>query len=158
MVLILLAVGVPFLLLGVGRLAAQKSSQHPADPWTAAQIVQPADLVAELGNAKSANRPVVACVGFRTLYEGAHVPGAVFHGAASTATGLEDLKKWAQGLPRSANLVIYCGCCPLAHCPNIRPAFEALRDMGFSHLRVLFLPNDFATDWVAKGYPTERGR
>jgi hypothetical protein len=60
-------------------------------------------------------------------------------------------------VPRSANLVIYCGCCPFDHCPNIRPAYKALHEMGFVHVRVLVLPTSFAADWVEKGYPVEKG-
>ena len=131
------------------------SPQSQVDPWTPAQLVQPQDLVKELAGPR---KPIVVCVGFHALFEGAHVPGAVFHGSASNSDGLDDLKKWAQSLPRSANLVVYCGCCPMAHCPNIRPGFEALRDMGFTRLRVLQLPDDFATDWVARGYPVEKGK
>ena len=67
------------------------------------------------------------------------------------------MKKWAGTLPRKTNLVVYCGCCPFSRCPNIRPAFTALRDMGFTRLRVLILPKDFAADWVAKGYPVQKG-
>jgi hypothetical protein len=114
-------------------------------------------LIKELGESKGTAKPVVVCVGFRPLYMGAHVPGAVFHGPAQSGQGLADLKKWAQSVSHSANLVVYCGCCPLEHCPNIRPAFNALRDMGFANLRVLLLPHDFATDWVEKGYPVEKG-
>lgn len=127
-----------------------------ADPWTPTQTVQPADLAKELSVATADAKPTVVCVGFHTLYEGAHIPGASFHGAGSTAQGLDNLKDWAKPLPRSANIVLYCGCCPLVHCPNIRPAFEALHDMGFTHLRVLILPTDFNTDWIAKGYPVEK--
>ena len=132
-------------------------------PWSASQTIEAPDLVKELGllksqpgESKSAAKPIVVCVGFRPLYMGAHVPGAVFHGAAQSEQGLADLKRWAQGLPRNTNLVIYCGCCPLDHCPNLRPAFTALRDLGFANLRVLVLPHDFASDWVEKGYPVEK--
>jgi hypothetical protein len=128
-----------------------------SEAWSDSQTVHPSDLVKELGESKGAAKPVVVCVGFRPLYMGAHVPGAVFHGAAQSEQGLADLKKWAQALPRTTNLVIYCGCCPLDHCPNVRPAFSALHDMGFTNLRVLILPHDFATDWVEKGYPVEKG-
>jgi len=135
-----------------------------SDPWSASQTIEAPDLVKELGllkgqpgKSKSAAKPIVVCVGFRPLYMGAHVPGAVFHGAAQSEQGLADLKRWAQGLPRNTNLVIYCGCCPLDHCPNLRPAFTALRDLGFANLRVLLLPHDFASDWVEKGYPVEKG-
>jgi thiosulfate/3-mercaptopyruvate sulfurtransferase len=133
------------------------SSPVSSDPWSASQTIQPADLLKELNESKGAAKPLVACVGFRPLYMGAHVPGSVFHGAAQSEAGLADLKRWAQGLPRKSSLVIYCGCCPLDHCPNVRPAFNALRDMGFANLRVLLLTHDFATDWVEKGYPVEKG-
>ena len=128
------------------------------DPWTEAQTVKPADLVKEMADAKGAQKPVVVCSGFRFLYDGGHVPGAVFHGPASKPEGLDDLRKWAQGIPRSSNVVVYCGCCPLEKCPNIRPAFETLRSMGFQHLRVLVLPNNFAKDWVSQGYAAEKGK
>lgn len=128
----------------------------PSDPWAGSQLVQPADFARELAGKKTPP-PTIVYVGVRTLYQGAHIPGALFHGASSSEQGRAELKKWAAELPRSTNLVIYCGCCPFDHCPNIRPAFIALRDMGFTHLRVLALPADFATDWIAKGYPIEKG-
>lgn len=56
--------------------------------------MKPADLAKELSDAQSANKPVVVCSGVRVLYEGAHVPGAVYHGPAVKPEGLEDLRKW----------------------------------------------------------------
>jgi len=131
--------------------------KKPSDPWSVSQSLQAADLAGELTQ-KKGTPPAIVYVGFRTLFAGGHVPGASFHGAASTEQGLSEMKKWAEGLPRSTNLVIYCGCCPFEKCPNIRPAFTALRDMGFNNLRVLVLPTNFATDWVGKGYPMEKER
>lgn len=139
------------------RFGGKSAAVGSAEPWTDAQTVQPAELVKELA-AKGKNRPVVVCAGFSTLYQGAHVPGAVFHGPASQPEGLAGLKKWAEGITRSSNVVVYCGCCPFAKCPNIRPAFEALQAMGFQHLRVLILPNNFYKDWYSKGYPVEKGK
>jgi hypothetical protein len=127
------------------------------DPWSKAQVLQPADFAGELGNAKGESAPTIVYVGFRTLFEGGHVSGASFHGTASTEKGLVELKKWIATLPRTTSLVIYCGCCPFDHCPNIRPAYTALQDMGFTHVRVLVLPTSFAVDWVEKGYPMQRG-
>ena len=127
------------------------------DPWSAADVVEAAKLADQLAHANGKGRPTILYVGFRTLFEGGHIAGASFHGTASTAQGLADLKKWADTLPRDTNLVIYCGCCPFDHCPNIRPAFVALHGMGFTHLRVLVLPTNFASDWVDKSYPVEKG-
>src|SRR5690242_17169606 len=127
--------------------AIRGDEKRTIDPWSVGQIVQPAELAREL-NGKSGTQPTVVYVGFRTLFAGGHIPGATFHGSASTDQGLSELKKWAEELPRTANLVIYCGCCPLEKCPNIRPAFTALDTMGFKRLRVLVFPTSFATDWA----------
>jgi thiosulfate/3-mercaptopyruvate sulfurtransferase len=143
--------------------ATSQSSERPAistapagaEAWTPAQTVEPTDLERELGGA-SATRPTVVCVGFESLYRGGHVPGASFHGPASSPEGLADLTRWAQGVSRSTNVVLYCGCCPFAECPNVRPAFTALHNMGFTHVRVLNLPTNFATNWAGSGHPIER--
>src|SRR5467141_1697460 len=127
-----------------------------SDPWTSSQTVRPADLAGELAE-KNGTPPAIVYVGFHTLFAGGHISGASFHGTASSEPGLVEMTKWADGLPRSTNLVIYCGCCPFEKCPNIRPAFTTLRDMGLNNLRVLVLPTNFATDWVGKGYPMEKG-
>jgi len=118
-------------------------------------MVQPAQLVAELQG--GAPHPTVIYVGFKTLYTGAHIPGAVYRGPGSTEQGLSELKKFAATLPKGADVVLYCGCCPLEKCPNLRPAFRALKEMGISRLRVLILPNNFNADWVEKGYPIHKG-
>jgi len=136
----------------------QAKSSQSSDPWTAAQTVAPAVFAKELADSPPSPRPTIVCVGFRTLYEGAHIPGASFHGPAWNQEGLADLKNWAEPLPRSANIVVYCGCCPLSHCPNLRPGFAALREMGFTHLRVLLIPKDLASDWIQPGYPIARGK
>ena len=138
-------------------LQADKPAQS-SEPWSTAQIIAPSAFAKELADTPPSRRPIIVCVGFHTLYEGAHIPGASFHGPAWNADGLADLKKWAQSLPKSANIVVYCGCCPLTHCPNLRPGFAALREMGFTHLRVLLIPNNLASDWIQPGYPVARGK
>lgn len=126
-----------------------------SNPWTDAQTVQPADLNKELANAKTA--PTVLFVGFGRLFSAGHIKGAQFHGSGGSPDGLEQIKKWAATLPKSTNLVIYCGCCPMDRCPNVRPAFTALHQMGFTKVRVLILPYDFARDWANAGYPFDSG-
>ena len=128
----------------------------PSDPWSSAQTVQPAALAKEITDPDIAKRPVVVCVAPHVLYAGGHIPGALFHGPGMNAQGLDDLKKWAQDVPRSANIVLYCGCCPLDRCPNLRPAFSALQAMGFTRLRALLIPTNLYTDWVTPGFPIEK--
>ena len=146
---------------GASRAAGSPARwQQPPAPGAAqeipaSQIVQPEDLAKQIAGK---DKPIVVCVAPKFLYDGAHVPGALFHGAASTEKGLADLKQWAAGVAKDANIVLYCGCCPITRCPNVRPALAALDEMGFTHVRVLWLPEDFHTDWIQKGYPTEKSQ
>jgi thiosulfate/3-mercaptopyruvate sulfurtransferase len=129
--------------------------QEVSDPWPTASLLEPAAFAKELQSGES---PTILCVAFPQLYNEKHIVHAVFAGPGSKPEGLEALKKAAEPLARDADLVIYCGCCPLAKkCPNIRPAYRTLKEMGFTHIRVLNLPTNMQSDWVAKDYPTEAG-
>jgi thiosulfate/3-mercaptopyruvate sulfurtransferase len=136
--------------------AIRADEKQPADPWTPGQTVQAAEFAHELAE-KNGTPPTIVYVGFHTLFAGGHIPGATFHGSASNEQGLAELKKWADTLSRTTNLVIYCGCCPFEKCPNIRPAFAALSGMGFKKVRVLILPTSFVKDWAEKDYPIQKG-
>ena len=126
------------------------------DPWQRAALIHPEQLAAEMkGNG---HVPAVIFVGFPVLYRAVHIKSAVMAGPASSAEGLTTLEKAAAGIPKDRDLVIYCGCCPFAKCPNVRPAYKALREMGFTHVRVLELDTNLHTDWVERGYPVSRGR
>jgi hypothetical protein len=133
-----------------------KARGTQTDPWTIAQTVDPATLAKELRGPVH-GRPTVVSVSPHALYLGGHIPGAIYQGPGMSPQAIAGLKRWAEHLPRSTNLVVYCGCCPLVHCPNLRPAFRALQSMGFTHLRALILPTNFYTDWYSKGYPTAKG-
>jgi rhodanese-related sulfurtransferase len=91
------------------------------------------------------------------MYQMGHIPGSQYVGAASNAEGLEGLKKLVTKLARNQMIVIYCGCCPWDDCPNIRPAYQALKEMGFTNFKVLDIPNRMGDDWTAKGYPIVKG-
>jgi hypothetical protein len=94
-------------------------------------------------------------VAFPVLYRQRHIIHAEYAGPANSAEGIELLKKAAAKLQKNEEIVIYCGCCPMADCPNIRPAYSTLAELGFTHVKVLDLATNFHTDWVAKGYPVE---
>jgi len=130
-------------------------SQEASDPWPPTSLLEPAALANELQSGKS---PKVICVAFPPLYKSKHIVHAVFAGPTSKPEGIEALKNLAEPLPRDADLVIYCGCCPMAtKCPNIRPAYRTLKEMGFTHIRVLHLPTNMHDDWYSKDYPSEAG-
>jgi thiosulfate/3-mercaptopyruvate sulfurtransferase len=142
----------PTLLLALSAL----SGQTAPDPWTAADLIQPAQLAARL-QSQTAAKPPVFYVGFGVLYRGKHIPGAEFAGPGNKQEGLQALREAALKHRRTEEIVLYCGCCPWDHCPNLRPAFQMLHDLGFKRVRVLALPIGFSKDWVEKGYPFESG-
>jgi hypothetical protein len=86
------------------------------------------------------------------LYRQKHIPRAILAGPASKAEGIANLHTAVARVPKSDAIVIYCGCCPMKDCPNIRPAYRTLRELGFKNVRVLDLPTNFHADWVLKGY------
>jgi len=115
--------------------------------------VTAAELVKELAGPQ---KPTVICTAPPFLYRMAHIPGAVLHGPAADPAVLDRLTTWAKTLPKTTSLVIYCGCCPMRDCPNVRPAYAALKNLGFEKVRVLILPDSFRADWIERGYPMER--
>ena len=116
------------------------------------------DDLAKLLRAPAAQRPMTIHVGFYMLYAQAHIPGSEYVGPASQPDELAKLRKRMESLPRSKFIVLYCGCCPWNHCPTLRPACEALHGMGFTKVKVLYVPNNFGQDWVNKGFPVENGQ
>jgi hypothetical protein len=116
-------------------------------------VIQPKDLDARLRVPGA--KPAIVYVGFGAPYRAGHIPGAVFAGAASQPEGLEALKAAVNRLPRDREIVVYCGCCPWDACPNIRPALTLLRDMGFTQVKALMIPANFAADWVEHGFAIE---
>lgn len=120
------------------------------DPWTTNDLLQPKDVAAHLKG------PLILHVGFPVLYRAAHIAGTEYAGPGSKAEGIELLKKTVAKEPRDREIILYCGCCPWEKCPNIRPAFAALHDMGFTRVKVMVVPENLKTDWIDKGYPTDK--
>jgi len=153
--IVFVAAATALLLRGAPGHFGTQQAAPPANPEIPpSDTIQPDELVKEIAGK---DKPIIVCVAPRFLYEGAHIPGALFRGPGSTTEGLADLRHWAQGTARDRAIVLYCGCCPMGRCPNVRPALAGLREMGFTHVKVLWLPKDFHTDWIEKGYPVEKG-
>lgn len=135
-------------------LAASAFLAGSDDPWPPADLIQPGMLAQQL---KSGPNPAVFSVAFPVLYKQKHLPHAINAGPGSKPEGLEALKKAVAGLPKNAEIVLYCGCCPMVKCPNIRPAYTALKSLGYTKVRVLDIPTNMHEDWYSKGYPSEPG-
>jgi thiosulfate/3-mercaptopyruvate sulfurtransferase len=138
-------------------LARAASTVQLAPEWKDARQISVPELAKRIAGPE-AQRPIVLHVGYRVLYEGAHIPGAIFAGPAASATGLALLRAEAEKIPRDKEVVIYCGCCPWEKCPNVHPAYDELRKMRFANLVVLLLPQNLNHDWIVPGYPIQRGK
>jgi hypothetical protein len=126
--------------------------QETSDPWAPGKLLQPAALAQTVQAGKA---PIILSVAFPVLYRGRHIAHAINAGPTSKPEGIEALKAAVAGLAKDADIVIYCGCCPMVKCPNIRPAYRTLKELGFTHVRVLSLPTNLHADWVSKDYPSE---
>ncbi len=135
-------------------LNQKNTSTKPTDPWTLNQVITTVELSKELSTSKS-DKPVILHIGFDFLYNQEHIPGAKYVGPASKENGIKSIKNEVKNLKKDQGIVIYCGCCPWGHCPNIRPAFKTLKELGFTNVKALYMPDSFVKDWKDKGYATE---
>ena len=145
-------------LLHPGNAGAESKSSPPAviatDPWNAAQIIHPGEL-AKLLSGPAAGAPLLLHVGFKPLYRAGAIPGSRYVGPGQRPDGIASLKRAVKSLPKDRGIVLYCGCCPWDHCPNMRPAFKTMHELGFTNVRALYVTKNLDTDWVDKGFPIE---
>jgi hypothetical protein len=134
----------------LGVLHLSGADRAVADPWSPAELMRPAELAKRLTNGDPRLRLI--CVTFPVLYRQKHIARAVLAGPGSKPDGLTALHSALTDLNKFA-VVLYCGCCPMPQCPNIRPAFIAAKERGLGNVHVLNLPTNLHTDWVLKGYP-----
>ena len=123
---------------------SQQTAQYP---WKPNQLMAPADLAAII-TSNSETKPVIFSIG-----PSAYIKGSIDIGNTKEKANLDKLKEQVNKLPKNTDIVIYCGCCPFEHCPNIRPAFELLGKMKFTNYKLLNLEHNIKIDWLNKGYP-----
>ena len=142
-----LKIAVYCLILFVIVSCKDSSAQNPEN-WTSKDLTAPAALAATLKANKDV--PIMFSIG-----PGAIIPNSIDIGMVKEERNLEKFKEQISKLPKSANILIYCGCCPYEHCPDVRPAIALLKNMNYTNFHLLDLPNNIKTDWIAKGYPTK---
>lgn len=127
-------------------LGCQQSNAQKPENWTADQLMEPAVLAAAITANKDV--PIIYNVG-----PGAIIPHSIDMGMGNDDNNIKRFKEAISKLPKTANIVVYCGCCPFEKCPNVRPAIAALQEMKFTNYHLLNLPHNIKTDWISKGYP-----
>ena len=126
--------------------ALSTQAQKPIN-WTEKQLMEPAALATVLK--ENSKLPLIVSVG-----PGALIPNSVDIGPGSDEENIAAFGKLLSGKKKEDKIVVYCGCCPFAQCPNVRPAIQALKDGGFTNYYLLNIPKNLKTDWIDKGYPT----
>jgi len=125
----------------------QFTTQRQSEPWTQQQLLPPAELAKVLNDPK-APQPIVFSIGMEAI-----IRGSIDIGPVMMNQSLNLLKQKLSSLPKNAQIVVYCGCCPFASCPNVRPAMELLKNMQFTNYKLLNLPQNIKVDWIDKNYP-----
>lgn len=133
--------------LGCSRVTATPDAKM-------APLLAPADLAARLSDIK-AGKIAVLHIGPRLLFQRERIPGSRWVGETGTSDGLAAFEAAVKAIPADVEIVAYCGCCPVANCPNVFPARQALG--ARPRATVLDLPSNFRTDWAKKGYAIEQG-
>jgi thiosulfate/3-mercaptopyruvate sulfurtransferase len=133
-------------LLIMSVVTAKYSNGQNPENWTSKQLIQPAELAGMINNKQ--DLPVIFSVG-----PAAPIPASINIGMGKEKENLDKLKKELSSLPLDKSVVVYCGCCPFEHCPNVRPAIDVLKEMKFTNYRLLNLFHNIKTDWMEKGYP-----
>lgn len=131
------------LLLLSGNIACGQSKE----PWTPEQLLPTATLAERINNNQTDNLLIL------NIGPDAVIKGSVDIGPAQEKESISKLKAYLKDVKKDKEVVIYCGCCPFSRCPNIRPAFRTLTEMGFKNARLLDIPQNIRVDWISKKYP-----
>lgn len=131
------------MLMWMGCVNAQSSTR----PWTDDQLMS-TEALANILRTPAAQPPLIFNIGPME-----NIKGATLIGPTKDKSNLEKLRKALASVPRDKMIVIYCGCCPLRVCPNVRPAFELLKEMKFTNPRLLNIEHNLKTNWIDPGYP-----
>ena len=127
------------------QVSASMSMPAAGTPWKPTELMEPG----ELNDAIKANKtPVIFNIGSVE-----DIKGAIHIGPTTDAANLEKFKTALAAHKKNTEIVIYCGCCPFGKCPNIRPAYKVMKDMGYTNIRVLNLYVNLRTNWTTAGYP-----
>jgi len=144
---------VAVIVAAAAMFAQQPNGAGVNSPWTPGEVMHIDDL-SKIVQTKSV-APLLLQVGFAIQYKSKHIPGAIYAGPGREDAGLAELKKAVANVPKDREIVLYCGCCPWDHCPNMKPAYTLLHGLGYTKIRVVEIPDSFLKDWVDKGLPVE---
>ncbi|HVZ97088.1 MAG TPA: hypothetical protein VG847_09455 [Chitinophagaceae bacterium] len=127
--------------------ACNNGDGQNTENWTSKDLTEPAALATAIKEKK--DLPMIFNVGPSAI-----IPNSIDIGMVKNQANLDKFQSALSNLPKSANILIYCGCCPFERCPDVRPAIALLKSMKFTNYHLLDLPTSIKADWIDKGYPT----
>lgn len=129
---------------------ANVQAQNFNEPWNPNQLMSATVLANKITQNRMEHTVVI------NIGPDAVIKNSYNVGPANDAENITKLKKYLSGISKDKEVVIYCGCCPFDICPNIRPAFKTLQEMGFTNAKLLNIPKNIKTDWIDKGFPVNQ--
>lgn len=129
-----------FLAVFTSHSFAQKT-----EPWNPDQLISTEDLAYRIDQEEELH---LFSIGPDNI-----IKGSVDIGPGEEKKSIEKLRKALENIPQEEEVILYCGCCPFAQCPNIRPAFELLKTLGYEKPRLLDIPQNIKVDWLDMDYP-----
>jgi hypothetical protein len=132
-------------LIANAQVSASMSMPGAGTPWKSTELMEPGELNEAI---KSNKAPAIFNIGSVE-----DIKGAVHIGPISEAANLEKFKTALAAHKKNTEIVIYCGCCPFGKCPNIRPPYKLLNDLGYTNIKVLNLYVNLRNNWTSAGYP-----
>ena len=135
------------LLFSLSLMSLVSQAQTKAEPWTETQLMPTSELAA-LINDPTAKKPLIINIGPQAV-----IKGSVDVGPGKEKDNIKKLEKMLSKEDKNREVVLYCGCCPLDKCPNIRPAFSLIKEKGFAKAKLLNVPKNIKTNWIDAGHP-----
>ena len=138
----------------VGACSRGSSGPQGQAPLAREHLIAPALVADKLAKGEPL---AILYVGPDTLFRRGRLPGARNIGEAGENDGVAALRAELDRTPLDTEVVLYCGCCAVRVCPNVRPADAVIAKSGRRNVWLLDLPTNLRTDWTDRGFPLEKG-
>ena len=126
----------------------QDQNNKTHEPWSISQLLDPKLLSSSIESER--DLPKIISIG-----PGVVIDNSIGVGECRYNENIEKLKSLVSSYSKDHQIVLYCGCCPFKNCPNIRPAFSLLNELGFKNHKLLNIENNIKADWIDMGYQTK---
>lgn len=125
-----------------------KDKEAPA--WKQKELIGTEELAKRMRMGETSNMLIINTGPLEDIFEAKNI------GAIEDKKNQAKLRQLLKDVPKDKEIVIYCGCCPLSICPNIKPAVDILKEMKFGKFKILELEHNLEDDWIDKGFPISR--